>query len=306
MPVSDEKKHTKKHKTIQHLVISGGSFGGIVLYGALKQSNLRGEWSIDNIQSIDAISAGSILAVIISLKYDWEIIDNYIIKRPWQNILKFDKINPFKIIGDCGVFDVSVIIEVIAPFLRGVGLSIDVSMREFFEFTGIDLHFYATNLYTDEIVDFNHASFPDLRIVDAVYRSSTIPLFFIPQCEIKDEKEYFYLDGYLIANYPSTQFLQRVGTDKHALGFKYANPHNKHKITNIFDMAKQIIVNLFRKSHTTTIKLKHQYTFYLELFTVYELYCIVNNSDKRRELLLLGEECQSIFCSGGEAAAKNI
>jgi len=35
-------------------------------------------------------SVGTFLSVILSLNYDWDIIDTYFINRPWQNIFKID------------------------------------------------------------------------------------------------------------------------------------------------------------------------------------------------------------------------
>ena len=50
---------------IKHLVISGGGAAGFSYYGVLKQTQLKGLWKLEDIQSIYATSAGAILAVII-------------------------------------------------------------------------------------------------------------------------------------------------------------------------------------------------------------------------------------------------
>lgn len=276
---------------INHLVISGGGLGGIVLYGAVKQSNLRGEWAIENIKSIDAVSAGTFIAILISLKYDWETIDNYIIKRPWHNIFKVEHIKPLKIFYDCGLFDKSVIHDILGPFFRGVNLSPNITMKELYDFTGIDLHFYSTNLYDDKLIDFNWADFPEMEVLDAVYRSSTVPILFIPHC---DEK-CFYMDGFLNVNFPSTQLLRRIGSDKNALGFQYKLAKKVKKITNMLDMIKKIIVNLFNHKHKHMKTMKYQYTGEFDIFSIYDMYYIVNNGGKRRDLIALGEELPSPF-----------
>jgi predicted acylesterase/phospholipase RssA len=67
-----------KNQNIKHLVICGGGIAGINAYGVLKKSNIDGFWNIDNIETIYGVSAGAMLAFIISLKYSWEDIDNYI------------------------------------------------------------------------------------------------------------------------------------------------------------------------------------------------------------------------------------
>ena len=55
--------------TIKHLVISGGGPIGLSYLGAMEYLSDNGFVNIDNIQSIYATSIGSIISVILSLKY---------------------------------------------------------------------------------------------------------------------------------------------------------------------------------------------------------------------------------------------
>jgi predicted acylesterase/phospholipase RssA len=49
------------------------------------------QWkNLENIKSIYGTSMGAIIGTILVLNYDWETIDDYLIKRPWNNIYKFD------------------------------------------------------------------------------------------------------------------------------------------------------------------------------------------------------------------------
>ena len=72
--------------TIKHLVFSGGGPAGLVLYGAAKQLH-NVYWNINNIKSIYGTSIGAYIGIIISLGYEWDVVDDYLIKRPWNNIL---------------------------------------------------------------------------------------------------------------------------------------------------------------------------------------------------------------------------
>ena len=58
-----------KMPIIKHLVISGGGAAGFSYYGVLKQTQLRGLWHSENIKTIYATSAGTFLAVILSLGF---------------------------------------------------------------------------------------------------------------------------------------------------------------------------------------------------------------------------------------------
>jgi predicted acylesterase/phospholipase RssA len=80
----------EENTAIKHLVITGGGIAGITAYSILRESHNSGIWNIENIESIYGTSAGAIIGVFIALKYEWAEIDNYIIKRPWENVFKFD------------------------------------------------------------------------------------------------------------------------------------------------------------------------------------------------------------------------
>ena len=73
--------------TIKHLVISGGGVCGFTFWGMLKECIKHNVILYDNIETITSTSAGSFLAVIIALKYDINLIDDYFIKRPWHQTI---------------------------------------------------------------------------------------------------------------------------------------------------------------------------------------------------------------------------
>ena len=85
-----EKTPTVPPYTIKHLIISGGGVYGFSFYGMLKELNLNKVWNISNIKTIHATSAGTVIATIIALNYDWETMDKYIYNK---NIFEPIKIN---------------------------------------------------------------------------------------------------------------------------------------------------------------------------------------------------------------------
>jgi hypothetical protein len=73
-------------KVIKHLVISSGGPAGHMMYSILRTLNLKGIWDIKNIKTIYGSSIGSYIAIILSLRYEWQVLDDYLIKRPWEKI----------------------------------------------------------------------------------------------------------------------------------------------------------------------------------------------------------------------------
>ena len=74
--------------TIKHLVISGGGPIGLSYLGAMEYLIDNGFVNMDNIESIYATSAGTVIAVTLSLKYDFSTIKKYAIERPWNDVFK--------------------------------------------------------------------------------------------------------------------------------------------------------------------------------------------------------------------------
>ena len=72
---------------IKHIVLGGGGPGGYVLYGALKYLSKEKYWNIDDIKSIYCTSIGTLIGIFISLRYTWDDLDDYLIKRPWDKVI---------------------------------------------------------------------------------------------------------------------------------------------------------------------------------------------------------------------------
>ena len=78
---------------IKHLVISGGSYNGIKMYGVLHELAKKQFYNIDNIESIYSTSVGSLIGAMLALKIDNDIIYDYVHKRPWYKISTINNIN---------------------------------------------------------------------------------------------------------------------------------------------------------------------------------------------------------------------
>ena len=120
-------------KKIKHIICSGGGVTGLSFYGALRNLNKKGIWNIEDIESIYGTSVGSLVSVVVSLNYDWKTLDEYFIKRPWGNVFKLDMYTILETFQRKGVFDYNVFIEIFSPLFKGKDISVDITMKEFFE-----------------------------------------------------------------------------------------------------------------------------------------------------------------------------
>lgn len=277
---------------IKHLVIPGGGVAGFAYYGILRNSNIQGYWDIDNIKTIYSTSAGSMLAILIALKYDWEICDDYLIKRPWHNVFKFDIQMIFASLQKKGIFDIKVLEDVFTPLFNGKDISIDVTMKEFFELTNIEIHIYATEINTFENVDFSYKTYPDIRVIDAVYASSALPIVFSPII-INDK---CYCDGAFFSNYPINNCLNDGINHAEVFGIQNEYSANDNKsIDNNSTLFDYIMIIMNKTIEHVFSNKKHddiamEITIISPRISIYNIFNTVSSMEERIKLINYGSE----------------
>jgi hypothetical protein len=198
---------TPSNTTIKHLVISSGGPAGHMMYSILRTLNVKGIWDFKNIRSIYGSSIGSYIAIILSLQYDWSVIDDYLIKRPWEKVFtrssgtlgggggggngsgstgsnhhetdsnttfsgaKSKIENILRFYNNHGVYGLKEFTETLRPVLQGKDISVQITLREFFEKTGVELHFIVTEINKYCVIDFNYKTHPNQSLVEACYMS---------------------------------------------------------------------------------------------------------------------------------------
>ena len=230
-------------KKINHIICSGGGVTGLSFYGALRNLNKKGIWNIEDIESIYGTSVGSLVSVVVSLNYDWKTLDEYFIKRPWGNVFKLDMYTILETFQRKGVFDYNVFIEIFSPLFKGKDISVDITMKEFFEINNIELHIFVMELNKFEVVDISYKTHPDWKVIDAVYSSCAVPLIFTPF--FKDDS--CYCDGGILINYPVEFCIQNGANLDEILGIRGHRENDKKILPehSLFDF----IVHLANKTH---------------------------------------------------------
>lgn len=181
-------------ENIKYILIGPGGPLGLNFYGSIKQCCKLGIINLDNIQAYFGISIGSIVSVMMLLKYDFDTLDDYIIKRPWHKAIKTDILqNIVNLYSSCGMYNRDFFITILQPLLKGKNLTIDITFKDFFEYNNTSLFIYATNMETMKYEEFSHITHPDVSLIDAIHASCSIPFIFNPS-KINDT---LYCDGAL-------------------------------------------------------------------------------------------------------------
>lgn len=210
--------------TIKHLVISGGSNTGMIFFGVFKELIESSFVNMKKIESIYATSVGTILATYLCLDYEVQDIENFIINRPWSELYKVDFHTIVRAIQEGGLFGRDVLVNTMKPMLLGKDLSLDITLKEFYDYCGKELHYYTTEYKHLELIDLSYKTHPDWKLVDAIYASSCLPVMFDPFLL----NESYYVDGAILKNYPLKQCLDNVNDPETVLGvFHNGNKENK-------------------------------------------------------------------------------
>jgi predicted acylesterase/phospholipase RssA len=284
-----EEEDSKKNHIYKHLVISGGATAGLTYYGALKESCAQKIWNIENIQTIYGTSIGAIIACMLALKYEFDVLDNYIINRPWQQIFKYDMFTILDSITNRGIYNIKVIEEMFAPLLACNDLSIDITMQDFFDWSGIEIHIIAVELLSFTLVDFSYKTHPEWRVMDAVFCSSSLPVIMTPF--FKDGK--VYCDGGFLANYPINECLNNGADPNEVLGFARSAILKSVDITdesNLLDyivtIVSKICENIVMMPKLKTIKL--EYLLDTDPSSFSNMFKAFNNREERERLINIG------------------
>jgi len=184
--------------TIKHIVFSGGGPSGLIVLGSIQQLEIQGFWNIDDIESIYATSAGALLGIIICLKYDWETVNTYFVKRPWHDAYQITAENLINSYHNMGIFNNKVFEIFFKPLFDAKNIPLTITLREFYEYSHIDLNMYSLELNEYKIQLVSHKTFPDLPLLTAIHMSCAIPMIISPVCfEGK-----CFVDGGILNNYP--------------------------------------------------------------------------------------------------------
>ena len=183
--------------TIKHLVISGGGPNGIKSLGILKELYDRQFWNIKDIQTIYATSAGALISLLIILETNLDTIINYILNRPWHEAYPLDISQFFDIYKTKGLYN-NITEKFFKPFLDSKDLPLTITLKELFEYSGIELHIFSLEINEFKICNISHSTYPNLPVLTAIHMSIAVPIVISPVC--LDNK--CYIDGGMISNYP--------------------------------------------------------------------------------------------------------
>jgi predicted acylesterase/phospholipase RssA len=276
--------------TIKHLVFSGGGPIMIQNLSAIQELERKEYLNMKNIESIYGTSAGAIIGLMLSLKFDWDTLNDYIIKRPWQDVFPIKIQNILDAYTKKGIFDIKTIEKCFKPLFDAKDIPLDINMEDFYQLTKIELHIFSFEVNEYKIVDISYKTFPKLPILLAIQMTSALPVLFPPVC-IDNQ---CFMDGGVACNYPLSFCLDSCKESDEILGFKNNYSDEKSNINKDSTLLDYILGFLFKaifNVHNNYIQpiIKNELLCDCNYLTFDLLKTTLNNIEFRRKLFEKGK-----------------
>jgi predicted acylesterase/phospholipase RssA len=225
-------KNNKKVKDT--LVLSGGSVKGISQIGALhclKKNNM-----LNCIKTIAGTSAGSMVGLLYCAGYQPMELFKFM---KLINLNHAKKLDPYNIISKYGLDDGSRIMLILQKLINAKGFDINITFKEFYKKTNFNFIVTGSCINDKKIYYFSHTNYPDMKVLDGVRISISVPILFTPV--VYEGK--IFVDGGCIDNFPIHLFDKKIDN---VIGI-YVTEHRKHvsEIKFIEDYLNNTIQCLF-------------------------------------------------------------
>jgi predicted acylesterase/phospholipase RssA len=289
---TDIENITPTKNIIKHLVLSGGGVVGFSFYGLLRETNKKGLWNIHNIETIYGTSVGSIISIFIALHYDWDTLDDFIIKRPWQNVYKLSIDSFLYAFHNKGILDKKIMEHTFSPLFKGKDIDINITMKEFYEITKIEIHMMTVDINTYDLVDISYKTHPHWNVIDAVYCSCCLPILFQPI--IKENM--CFCDGGFMANYPVKQCIENGAKPNEIFGMCRSSIFDSSSYITDKSSLFDYILNILYKTISKILNKNEIQHIYKEAIvqcpplSIYDIYETASSMEKRLELIQKGCE----------------
>jgi hypothetical protein len=180
---------------IDTLCMGGGGIKGIAFLGTLKYLEDQSYCNLKNINKFVGTSAGSILAFFLSIGYTVPELIDFVSKF---NFEKFGlDINCNTFLTKFGIDTGQKIMTAVKTFLSEKFELDDISFKDLYEKTNVELSILTTNYTLSKNEIFNYKNTPDVSVILAIRMSMSVPFIFTPV----EFNNYLYVDGGLTCNF---------------------------------------------------------------------------------------------------------
>ena len=282
---------------IKYIVISGGDISLFSILGTIKELKKNHKYNIDNVEEIYSVSAGSWIGLFLCLKINFNTIINYFIERPWNKLITFDTNDLLDLYSNIGIFNIDILYKLFEPLFKLCNLNINITLKELYEYSNIKLNIYSTKYRDLSFCRFNYETEPDLKVIDAIYMSSTIPILFKPLIYNGN----YYIDGGYNCNYPINFCLEEHKNNFEILGILVKNyediseiSENENLLSFYGKVFLKLIINRRHKNEKNDTSYK-KIIIFTDYLTPNNLFNILNDKEFRIKWVDIGSNSYKTF-----------
>ena len=231
-----------------NIVLSGGGLAAVSYFGCLKYIYENEELK-KNIVNILGVSSGSIFALFLLLNISIDECEKWLHNMKTMNINNISLKSIIKLKTRFGLDDSTCVIDIVKQILDIKNIHHSITFKELSKLTGKNFIVCAANISTHELFYFNIDNTPDVRILDAIKASTSIPIIFTPYIH-NDE---YLVDAFIYDNFPLHYFNDTI---EHSFGINLNVPDNNNRdiVTFITSLLNSIInYNSIKKHHNECI-----------------------------------------------------
>lgn len=189
------------------LVLESGGIKGISLIGAVDYLYEQGILTQQDTKEFIGSSAGSVVCLLLAVGYTPKEISKIIIETdfkyylndPWYYTIW--NLKSYNGLHTCYRFT-----NLLAKLLKKKGFNKNTTLLELYQQTGNILVTTGTSLNTRDVYYFNYFTTPDIKVIQAVKISISIPFLFSAEKITLDNKQYTFTDGGVLKGYPLYYF----------------------------------------------------------------------------------------------------
>ena len=177
---------------IKNIVFAGGGFKGWAYIGTLKA--LKEYIPFENIEQVIGVSIGSLFAIFYVLQMDPDFLLDFMMNLNFKELIDINLdsilVNQSLLQGDT--------FTTLLRELFSFKIDPDITFKELKRYTKILFTVNALNITDSKLEYFNSILTPDVKVIDAVRASCSLPILFPSYC-INNK---YYFDGGIINNCP--------------------------------------------------------------------------------------------------------
>lgn len=187
-------------ENIDTLTLAGGGSRDVAIIGSLNYLNEKN--ILQNIKKFSGTSAGAIIITLLVINYTPKQIENTIFSQDSSLVKEsFFKII-YNIFTNYGIYSGNKTYAYLESLFEAKGFNKAITFKELYSKTNKILTLTGTSLSEQDTFYFNCFTTPDMKVIDAVRISISIPIYFSSITYTFNSQQHCFVDGGLLNNFP--------------------------------------------------------------------------------------------------------